>query len=93
MQDGLKTKQAETKKKLFTQEEVNEIIRKRLIRERQTFNQKTKAYDLHIEVISKLSDMQIPVAFSKFIITKCCKQSSINLENFISIWRSSDRKK
>ena len=75
-------------RELFTQEEVNLMMRKRLKRVKRKFDREFEHKLLQIEVIGKLGKENIPARFSQFImVSKNHDRTRQTLEKFITVWR------
>ena len=72
---------------VFTQEEVNNIMRKRLKRAKHNFNRDFEMKLLQIEVIGRLGKENIPTRFAEFImVSKNHKRTRKALEKFVAVW-------
>ena len=72
---------------MFTQEEVNDIVRKRLIRAQRHFEREAKQNQLHIEVMMRLDQEKIPIQFTTFIMSKDPLKTRKALETFTAMWK------
>lgn len=87
MQNGITT--AETGQKLFTQEEVNSMLRKRLNREKRQVDRKVEEKLLEKEVVGILQKENIPISLLQFVVSgKNEKQIRKALEKLVSIWHT-----
>ena len=72
---------------MFTQEEVNDMMRKRLARVKRKFDKEFEHKILQIEVIGRLQKATIPPSFAQFImVSKNQKRTRQILEQFIKTW-------
>lgn len=79
-------------KTMFTQEEVNQIIRQRLTRVKRGFDREFEYKILQIEVLGKLKKENIPTSFAQFIMfSKNQKRTRKTLEQFIKVWREAKK--
>ena len=80
--------------KMFTQEEVNNKIRKRLVRKKRQMNYDLEQKLLKIEVLGKLEQENIPLEFVQFImVSKNASRTYQTLERFITTWHNCVHKK
>jgi hypothetical protein len=85
MQNNITT--AETSQKLFTQEEVNAMVSKRLKREKKQIERQVEEKLLEKEVSRIVQKENIPVSLLQFVISgKNEKQVRGDLEKLVSIW-------
>jgi len=84
---NLQSKDSIQTEKMFTQEEVNNKISKRLAREKRQLHRELEQELLKIEVIGKLEQQNIPLEFASFIIvSKNSVRTYQILERFITVW-------
>jgi len=80
-------------KKKFTQEELNNQISKRLMREKRRLDFELEQKLLKIEVVGKLEKQNIPLEFAQFImVSKNSVRAYQTLERFITTWHKCVRK-
>ena len=78
---------------MFTQEEVNDMMRKRLKRVKRKFDYDFENKILQIEVMEKLVEEKIPTHFATFImISKNHRRTRKTLEQFIKTWQETVKK-
>lgn len=81
-----------SEKTLFSQDEVNQMISKRMKRATQGFEKDFQLRLLQIEVLGTLKKEKIPTSFGPFIIvSKNEKRIRNNLEQFIKIWQDAKK--
>ena len=77
----------EKNQKLFTQEEVNAMVSKRLKREKKQVDRKVEEKLLEKEVLGILQQENIPVGLIQFVISgKSEKQAHYAVKKLVSIW-------
>lgn len=77
---------------MFTQEEVNHMIRQRLTRAKRGFDREFEYKMLQIEVLGRLKKENIPTSFAQFImLSKNQKRTRKTLEQFIKVWRETKK--
>lgn len=77
---------------MFTQEEVNQMMRKRLTRVKRGFDREFEYKILQIEVLGRLKKENIPTSFAQFImLSKNQKRTCKTLEQFIKVWREAKK--
>jgi len=78
---------------VYSQEEVNQILSKRLTRANGRFEREFQHKMLQIEVQGRLKKENIPTSFAKFIfVSKNENRVRANLESFIKTWCENTKK-